>query len=145
MIRFTIPIVPKAQARTKAGINKYTGRVQVFAPKAQRRNENDLIALMSPYAPEKPLQGPLKLSVQVGIGIPKPWSRKKKAEALAGRTWPTSRPDLDKYLKQICDRMNTLRFWSDDSNVVSSTATKSYSEKPCWQVAIDYLKKSTEG
>lgn len=137
MIQFIIPITPKAQARTTAGINKYTGRAQVFTPKAQRKNENDLIALMAPYAPEKPLEGPLKLSVQVGLPIPRSWSKKKQADALAGEKWPTVRPDLDNYIKQICDRMTTLKFWEDDSNVVIITATKVYTEKPCWQVSLE--------
>lgn len=139
MIQFIIPIIPKAQARTKAGINKHTGRAQVFTPASQRKNENDLIALMAPYAPDKPMEGPLKLSVQAGLPIPRSWSKKKQAAALAGEEWPTGRPDLDNYIKQICDRMTTLNFWKDDSSVVIITATKVYSENPCWQVSLDYL------
>jgi len=140
MIRFTISIVPKAQARTKAGINKHTGKAMVFTPKGQRRHENDLIALMAPYAPAEPLDGPLKLSVYVGLPVPKSWSKKKRAEALAGKSFPTGRPDLDNYVKQICDRMTTLRFWADDSNVVIINAEKNYTDSPYWLVFLEEIK-----
>lgn len=135
-ISFTLPIIPKAQERSRAGVNKYTGHAQVFTSKAQAKNQKDLIALMAPYAPAKPLEGPLKISINVFLPVPQSWSKAKKAKALNRTICPTSRPDLDNYVKQIMDRMTKLFFWVDDSQVIRISASKLYSENPCWQIEL---------
>lgn len=137
MISMIIPIIPKAQARTKAGINKHTGRAQVFTSASQRRNQNDLIALMAAHAPDRPMEGALRLKVDVFLPVTISWSKTKKTKALIGTYWPTSRPDLDNYIKQVMDCMTKLRFWNDDSQVVTISAGKRFASKSYWLIELD--------
>lgn len=135
MIKFTIPIIPKAQARARSGRTK-AGQTIMYTGSGQRQAQNDLVSLMAPYAPQKPLDGPLSITVDAYLSVPKSWSKRKQACALAQQIRPTSKPDLDNYLKQIMDCMTKLGFWMDDSQVVRITAAKKYGEKACWHVML---------
>jgi Holliday junction resolvase RusA-like endonuclease len=48
---------------------------------------------------KQPLVGPLHLSTTVALPIPASWPAKARALAADGGMLPTSRPDLDKYIK----------------------------------------------
>jgi Holliday junction resolvase RusA-like endonuclease len=138
-MKFTLPIIPTAQARGRAGIN-HAGKAMIFTGRNQRRHQNDLIALMAPYAPEMPLSGPLELSIRVFKPVPVSWPKKKQRAALAWEIWPTGTPDLDNYQKQIMDCMTALHFWNDDSQVAIITARKTYGEKPRWEIALEEIR-----
>jgi Holliday junction resolvase RusA-like endonuclease len=60
--------------------------------------------------------------------IPTSWSKKKQADARSGELRPTSKPDLDNFMKVI-DAAN-LVVWVDDSQIVDATLRKSYGDKP---------------
>jgi Holliday junction resolvase RusA-like endonuclease len=67
----------------------------------------------------KAFQGPVEMSV---LFIRKPtqsWPRYKRAAAMRGEMWPTSRPDFDNLIKLIADALNGL-VYSDDSQIVRS-------------------------
>ena len=72
---------------------------------------------------------PVWLDVTFFLPVPSSWSKKKAADALNGMIWQTSRPDIDNYLKAVLDGGNGA-IYADDSQVVSVTMAKKYSEKP---------------
>jgi crossover junction endodeoxyribonuclease RusA len=44
--------------------------------------------------------------------------------------WPTSRPDLDKLLRAICDALTAAGAWADDAQLVTLATTKVYAADP---------------
>jgi Holliday junction resolvase RusA-like endonuclease len=77
----------------------------------------------------EPIAGAVRLEMVVELAIPPSWSKKKHAAALLGELRPTSRPDIDNYLKSICDALNTIVV-VDDSQIVELVARKRFSERP---------------
>lgn len=75
------------------------------------------------------LEGPLTLSIIVNIAVPASWSKRKQADALAGRIRPTSKPDASNRLKLIEDALNGI-CWRDDSQIVDVRVVKQYGCEP---------------
>lgn len=88
------------------------------------------------------LTGPLALDVQAFVGVPASWSKRKRADALAGRIRPTGKPDGDNILKAVSDGLN-LVVWTDDSLIVDARVRKFYSDAP--RVVLDVRHEPTEG
>jgi Holliday junction resolvase RusA-like endonuclease len=74
------------------------------------------------------LDGPLTLAMKITVAVPASWSKRKRADALAGLIRPTGRPDLDNCAK-LLDALNGL-VWKDDSQIVSLFLAKRYGELP---------------
>lgn len=75
------------------------------------------------------LEGPLTLSVGITVGIPPSWSKRKRADALAGLVRPTGKPDADNTLKLLADALNKV-VWRDDSQLVDVRVIKLYGIEP---------------
>jgi len=123
MVSFTVYVAPVAKARPRVSMRH--GRAFAYTPKKSADYER-LIAKQCPMAP---IEGPLALNLQFGIPIPASWSKRKKADALSGVIRPTSRPDIDNYVKAVMDAVNGLAY-HDDAQVVSLFAKLIYSETP---------------
>lgn len=76
----------------------------------------------------------LSVFVEAHREVPVSWSKKNRADALAGLIMPTSTPDDDNYLK-MRDALNGI-VWRDDSLVVMSQVLKKYSETPMWRISV---------
>ncbi len=116
------PPVAKARARvtrrgayTPARTREYEGQVALAARLA-----------MGGHAP---FNGPLFTMVEVHLPVPRSWSKKKQAAALAGDLRPTSRPDLDNVVKAALDGCAGVVFFND-SQVIECAAVKSYRHTP---------------
>ncbi len=77
---------------------------------------------------EPPTGLPVRLAMSVFFAVPASWSKKKRAQALAGTLWPTVKPDADNSLK-LTDALNGVVF-DDDKQVVSAQVFKCYAEHP---------------
>lgn len=75
------------------------------------------------------LSGPLYMSIDVGVTIPKSWSKRKQTEAANGTLRPTGKPDLDNIIKLVADALNGI-VWGDDAQIVAQVATKHYAVFP---------------
>lgn len=73
-------------------------------------------------------KGPFETTILVFKEVPKSWSKAKKEKALLGEILPTSRPDLDNYVKSIWDACNGV-LYDDDSCIVNLHAKKRYAEE----------------
>ena len=137
VMAFDVRPVPKARARiTKSG--------QAYTPKRTKEFEGFLkfqaIAMML----EKklnPIEGPIFATMVFGFACPKSASKKKREELLAGNH--TGRPDLDNLTKTI-DAFNGI-IWKDDSQIVSLTASKCYSENDFVLYAFYTEEETDEG
>lgn len=137
MIRFTIPgeVIPQGRprfARTRNGVRAYD-------PARSREYKSFVQWSTFQLWPEKPLDGPLSVRIVEYRAIPASWSKKRRAEALAGVIRPTGRPDMDNVIKAILDSLNG-RMWHDDSQVVSLHAEKRYAETPRAEVEIEGVR-----
>ena len=86
------------------------------------------------------LCGALSLSVRVYRGIPKSLSKSKREAAERGELRPTTKPDLDNYVKGIKDALKTI-CWQDDSQIVAyhEPFGKYYSDTPRIEVEVKPL------
>jgi Holliday junction resolvase RusA-like endonuclease len=131
MIRFVIPGVPVAKGRARIGRTR-SGQTVAFTP-AKTRSYEALVALAAqqamagraPYAKEQTLF----LRVDAYLPVPASWSQKKRQAALDGAVRPSSRPDLDNFVKAALDGLNGILF-ADDSSVVQIWAAKMYGDVP---------------
>ncbi len=81
--------------------------------------------------------------VNVYRPIPKSFSKKKTAAAEAGQIRPTTKPDADNYVKGIKDALNKV-IWKDDSQIVSVTVAKFYSQRPRIEVKVQELEEQAQ-
>jgi Holliday junction resolvase RusA-like endonuclease len=76
-----------------------------------------------------PMETAVALNITVNKPVPQSWSKKKQKMALSGEVKPTTKPDIDNYLKSVLDGCNGILF-KDDSQVTYVTASKVYSTTP---------------
>ncbi|OFC75880.1 RusA family crossover junction endodeoxyribonuclease [Bacillus thuringiensis] len=137
MIKFTVLGEPVAQGRPRAGI--LNGKISMRDPMKSRNFKQYVGLVASQYAPEKLLEGPLQLEVKVYKPSLKSFSKKKALAAEEGLLRPTTKPDVDNYVKGVKDALNKV-IWNDDSQVVDLKVSKWYSEKPRVEVFIKEIK-----
>ncbi|WP_153905122.1 RusA family crossover junction endodeoxyribonuclease, partial [Acinetobacter baumannii] len=95
------------------------------------------------HAPSALLEGPLLLKIGIYRSIPKSFSKKKTVQAEAREIRPTSKPDVDNYVKGIKDALNKV-IWKDDSQIVSIVAEKFYSQKPRIEVKVQAMEEQVQ-
>ena len=78
--------------------------------------------------------GPVTLQIRIFMSIPTSKPKKWKAEALAGKVYPTGRPDWDN-ISKMTDACNRV-VWVDDSQVVDATVQKRYSDTPRLELVV---------
>lgn len=81
---------------------------------------------------------PLTVTIDVFRQMPASLPPAKRDLALLGVVRPSTRPDVDNYLKQIFDGLNGI-VWEDDGQIVTVTAAKWYSERPGIKVRVRSL------
>jgi len=128
--------------RTKSGAMvamHYTGS-------GQRGAADTLREAMAGHHPGYVIDGPIWIGLGVLLPIPASWSKRKKTEAVAGRIFPTSKPDLDNVLKHVLDVMNGWWF-KDDRQIVGLLpgTGKSYSLHPGYQIEITWRETTGTG
>lgn len=144
MIKFRLNCVPTAQARARHMTTK-SGLSVSYKSANQKANERTLEALLAPYAPKAPLQGPLVLEFVAALPVGKSDSKKLREAKLTGLVAPEKKPDLDNILKNLMDCMTRLQFWTDDVQVVCLRCEKIYAEQGYWDVALFEAIKRPEG
>ena len=82
-----------------------------------------------------PFDVAVRLYLAVYVRIPKSFSKKKHAAAMANEIRPISRPDIDNYLKGVMDAMNGVAYL-DDALVVSVEVAKHYHDSPHIDVQV---------
>lgn len=85
---------------------------------------------------KKPISREVPLIVELNVFRRLTASLKKKAEdAELGLIQPTTRPDIDNYIKQVFDALNGI-VWEDDGQIVRVTAAKWYSSTPRLEIRV---------
>lgn len=138
-ISFFVPgeAVPQGRPRT-------TRTGHVYMPKASRDYQRVVGAIAKGAMHGRlPLEEAVKVRVCIYKPIPKSWPKKKREDALANRLKPTSRPDLDNYIKAILDGCCNGICLTDDSLVVGLEAWKLWctDDKAGAEVCIETCEK----
>lgn len=84
-----------------------------------------------------PGDAPCIVDVMAVFPIAASWPKKRRAAALAGEVYPTSRPDADNLLKSLADGANGI-VWTDDSRIVDARIRKRYGEVPGLHVSVTW-------
>jgi Holliday junction resolvase RusA-like endonuclease len=112
------------------GRPRMTRRGFVYTPAATRKFEaHGRLSAQLAMDGRPPIDVPVRIELLVELPVPASWSRRKTADAITGHIRPTSRPDVDNYLKAILDAINTIVV-ADDAQVVEVYAKKKFSVAP---------------
>ena len=114
-------VVPPTATAQQKGVFVRNGRAHFFTKKNVREAENLMAGMLAPYRPEKPLDGPLSLTVVLKFPFRK---SEKKAVVAFGSAPHDTRPDLDNLLKGLIDCMTHLGFWRDDAQIFHISTQK---------------------
>ena len=116
MIFFQVPGPPVAKARARHGRTR-AGKPITYTD-AKTKNYEALVATAAAQAMagRPPLDTALQCELMFWLAPPQSWSKKKRAAALAGEVLPASRPDIDNFIKSVCDACNGV-VWNADSRV----------------------------
>ncbi len=133
MITMTIPGIPQGKGRHRSRLAKTKAGKTFIAhhsdPKtASYENQIGWIGKLA-MAGQKPWTGAVAMTLYAGVPIPASWSKKKQADALAGRIFPQSKPDLDNIEKAVLDGLNGIVF-IDDAQVTDVEKSKRYDANP---------------
>jgi Holliday junction resolvase RusA-like endonuclease len=112
------------------GRPRMTRRGFAYTPSATRKFEaHGRLAAQLAMDGRPPIQVPVRVELLIELPIPTSWSERKRAAAIVGDVRPTSRPDLDNFLKAILDAINTIVV-ADDAQIVEVCATKKFGIAP---------------
>jgi Holliday junction resolvase RusA-like endonuclease len=136
MVIVSIFIPGACVAKGRARHSTRGGVVRTYTPAKTVSYEN-LIASRASDAMDgaPPADCALVVSVVAHLPVPASWSAKKRAAALTGLMRPTSRPDVDNYLKSALDGMNAVVF-RDDAQIVRATVSKRFAETPGMTIEV---------
>ena len=133
-----IPLETKGQARPRHMTTK-SGMSITYKAKAQRLDEQKLIAAIQQERPPERLPGPLRLDLVAVLPVPASWSKKRREGALGGLERPTKRPDASNILKNLEDVLQGIVF-EDDKNIVDVSVSKIYGDKPGYQITLTEMQ-----
>lgn len=85
------------------------------------------------------IDGEIIMRVMAFFEIPKSASKKAREAMITGYTRPTKKPDWDNVGKIISDALNGLAY-HDDSQIVTATVEKWYSENPRVEVELEEVR-----
>ena len=126
MISFVVPGTPVGKGRPKFA--RRGNFVTTYTPEKTASYEN-LVKVKAEEAMvgRQLIEGAVSVEIMLLITPPASWSQKKQREALEGRIFPTSKPDIDNVLKGIMDACNEIVF-KDDKQAVDVRVAKRYGQ-----------------
>ncbi len=118
-ITFTVPGVPKGQARPRFA--RMGNFVRTYDTKDAHSNKQN-IAAYAMAAGVKPFQGPVEIIISAVLPRPQRLCRKKDNPAECPAT---CKPDCDNVAKAVCDALIGVAY-ADDAQVWTCRVTKTY-------------------
>lgn len=92
-------------------------------------------AALAQYAPDEPMDGPLRLCVK--------WLYPADRQHRRGE-WKVTKPDTDNLIKLFKDCMTATRYWHDDAQVASEIVEKFYDGVQGVFVVVEQLPVALE-
>lgn len=132
MIKLTIPGEPVAKGRPRVT------QFGTYTPTKTKNYETLVRELYIIQHGQTLLDGELSVDIKAYFTIPKSTSKKKKEQMIDKSIRPIKKPDLDNVMKSITDALNEIAY-KDDSQIVSASISKYYSEEPRVEVLINKI------
>lgn len=137
----TFYIKPQQQQRPRfVSRGKFT-RAYDPKPTADFKTELTGMALQSnDDTGYQPLDGQLKVTLDIYIAPMKSWTKKKTEQALSNELRPTSHSlgDIDNHVKSIFDSFNKV-LWTDDDAIVEMHVAQWFSNEPRIEIEIEQV------
>jgi len=133
-VTFFVPGQPVAKGRPKFA--RRGNFVSTYTPRKTADYEALIRAMACEVMVADPrlCMGPLRASFEVRLVVPTSWSKKRREAAI----WPTTKTDIDNYVKCALDGMNGY-VYADDSQVVELFARKVYAEEAGLLVTVEEI------
>lgn len=123
-VAFVVPGTPVGKGRPKFA--RRGNFVSTYTPEKTASYENLVKVKAQEAMTGIPVfAGAVVVEIALFVTPPASWSQKKQREALAGKIFPTSKPDVDNVIKGIFDAMNEI-VWKDDKQAVDLVVRKRY-------------------
>ncbi len=120
-MKFFMEMDPPTATAQEKSVRVVNGKPLFFEPSRLKEAKKLLIGHLILNRPERPLEGPLSLTVQ--------WKFPRGKSHKAGE-WRVTRPDTDNLQKMLKDCMTRVGFWNDDAQVVHEEVEKIWSDDP---------------
>ncbi len=130
MTEFFMAMKPPTTTYQEKKLTVRRGKPYTYEPPNVRDTREKLTAHLARFAPEKPLNGAIRLTVK--------WLF-PKGKAHRDGEYKTTRPDTDNLIKLLKDCMTALHFWHDDSQVASEINEKFYADTTGIYVRLEEL------
>ena len=133
-ISFFAPGLPRPQARPRAFARKFGNiwQARVYNASTAEGWKSCIAIAARPHLPVTPLQGPLRVDVDLYLPRPKAHYRSNGELKSNAPIWHTSRGDRDNFDKAILDCLTEIGMWKDDGQVCCGEVSKIYT--PCNRV-----------
>ena len=93
---------------------------------------------------EQGTKAPLRVAINVYLGIPVSKAKKWKTRALRGEERPTVKPDLDNVYKIVTDALSGT-LYHDDKQICECVIIKRYADRPRVEVTLETIEATEEG
>ena len=140
-VMFTVPGKPQGKARARTYYNVSTKKHCSTTPENTVLYENFIKDRYLQMAKGAFLERekPVTLRIIARYLPPKSVSKKRKLDMLEGRELPLKKPDMDNIVKVVADALNGVAY-HDDTQIVSLSMEKFYSDSPRVEVSISNLE-----
>lgn len=139
VVTFLVPGVPVGKGRPK--VDTRGGKFARLYTPEKTANFEGLVATAGrdAMAGRSPVQGPLRVFLDIRLPVPQSWTHKRQRAALSGHIWPTKKPDIDNVEKAIFDGLNQV-VWVDDVQVCDVVKRKRYHLTPGVEITVAQLE-----
>lgn len=126
-IFFTVDGTAVGKGRPR--VSTIGGRPRLYTPAKTVQWERQVAeACRSAMSTWQASEHPMAVRIDIAVGVPPSWSKRKQMAALVGDEVP-GKPDLDNVAKAVLDACNGIAY-VDDRQVTRLTVTKAYADRP---------------
>jgi len=109
------------------------GRMFIGKTDKAKSVREELMALLMPYVPEKPLEKPLKVTIEWGY----PYLKTIRKRDIGKLIPCDKRSDIDNLMKGVGDILTRMGFWKDDALIWDLRFRKFYTDQPGIGIKIE--------
>lgn len=140
-MKYTFEVLGRVKPKQSTKFAKIGNFVKTYTPSDVKSYSNWVrLCFKGTYPDFKPLDGAVKLLIEVNFIIPKSYTKKKVQMIEEGYICPTVKPDCDNICKQIADSLNGLA-WVDDKQIVNLEVRKRFAERDFVVVSFEEWRK----